>query len=256
VDRLENHVAVIPCLNEARTIASLVHSVRRHISNVVVVDDGSRDNTAKLAAAAGAAVVPHPRNFGKGAAVKTGLTAATRRGFDRALLMDGDGQHRPGDIPAFVQKAETTRAALVIGNRMQDARSIPWLRRQANRWMSWRISRRVGENLPDTQCGFRLVDLKIWVALPCHTRRFEIESEMLIAFLDAGCRVDFVPIQAVGRGAHSHINPLTDAWRWLKWWRSLPAGRRFSDSFASRCGLEKSIFKLHELNLRQNQSSE
>ena len=256
MDRLENHVAVIPCLNEAQTIASLVHSVRRHLPDVVVVDDGSRDNTAKLAADAGAMVVSHPRNFGKGAAVKTGLTTAMRKGFDRALLMDGDGQHQPGDIPAFVQKAEATRAALVIGNRMQDARSIPWLRRQANRWMSWQISRRVGENLPDTQCGFRLVDLRIWAALPCRTRHFEIESEMLITFLDAGCRVEFVPIQVIGRAAHSHINPLTDTWRWCKWWRSLPAGRRISDSFSSRRGLENSIFKLHELNLRHNQSSE
>ena len=256
MDRLENHVAVIPCLNEAPTIASLVHSVRRHIPNVVVVDDGSRDNTHKLAAEAGAWVVSHPQNFGKGAAVKTGLTTALRKGFDRALLMDGDGQHQAGDIPAFVQKAEATQAALVIGNRMHDARSIPWLRRRANRWMSWQISRRVGESLPDTQCGFRLVDLKIWAALPCHTRRFEIESEMLITFLDAGCRVAFVPIKVIGRAAHSHINPLTDTWRWCKWWRSLPAGRKISDSFSSRRGLEHNVFKLHEPHPRQIQSSE
>ncbi|MGD0410707.1 MAG: glycosyltransferase family 2 protein [Verrucomicrobiota bacterium] len=256
MDRLENHVAVIPCLNEAQTIAPLIHSVCRHIPNVVVVDDGSRDNTAKLAAKAGARVVSHPRNLGKGAAVKTGLTTAMRKGFDRALLMDGDGQHQAGDIPAFVQKAEATRAALVIGNRMQDAMSIPWLRRQANRWMSWQISRRVGENLPDTQCGFRLVDLKIWAALPCHTRHFEMESEMLIAFLDAGCRVDFVPIKVIGRAAHSHINPLTDTWRWCKWWRSLPAGERIPDSSSSRGCLENNIFKWHELRLRPIQSSE
>jgi glycosyltransferase involved in cell wall biosynthesis len=256
VDPLENYVAVIPCLNEAQTIASLVHSVRCHIPNVVVVDDGSRDHTAKLAADAGAMVLSHPRNFGKGTAVKTGLTTAMRKGFDRALLMDGDGQHRPGDIPAFVQKAEATRAALVIGNRMQDAMSIPWLRRQANRWMSWQISRRVGENLPDTQCGFRLVDLRIWAALPCHARHFEIESEMLTTFLDAGCRVEFVPITVIGRAAHSHINPLTDAWRWCQWWRGLPAGRKISDSSSCRRGLENSLFKLHEPHLRQIQSSE
>lgn len=256
MDQLENHVAVIPCFNEAQTIASLVHSIRRHLPNIVVVDDGSRDNTAKLAANAGAMVVSHPRNLGKGTAVKTGLTTAMRKGFDRALLMDGDGQHQPGDMAAFVQKAETTRAALVIGNRMQDARSIPWLRRQVNRWMSRQISRRVGTYLPDTQCGFRLVDLQIWAALPCHARRFEIESEMLIAFLDAGCRVDFVPIKVIGRAAHSHINPLTDSWRWCKWWRSLPASRRMLDSFSSRRSLESHIFKLHEPHSRQIQSSQ
>jgi len=240
VDQLGNHVAVIPCLNEGQIIASLVNSVRRHIPNVVVVDDGSRDNTAKQAADAGAVVVSHPGNLGKGAAVKTGLTTAMQKGFDWALLMDGDGQHQAGDIPAIVRKAETTTAALVIGNRMHDAMSMPWLRRQANRWMSWQISRRAGTYLPDTQCGFRLVNLKIWAALPCHARRFEIESEMLVAFLDAGYRVDFVPIQFVGRGARSHINPLTDTWRWCKWWR----------------GLESDIFKLHEPHPRQIQSIE
>jgi glycosyltransferase involved in cell wall biosynthesis len=233
VDRLEKYVGVIPCLNEGRTVASLVHSVRLHIPNVVVVDDGSRDNTAQLAAKAGAMVVSHPRNFGKGAAVKTGLTTAMQKGFDWAVLLDGDGQHRPDDIPVFLQKAETTSAALVIGNRMHDALSIPWLRRQANRWMSRQISRRVGRNLPDTQCGFRLVDLKIWAALPCRACRFEVESEMLLAFLDAGCRVDFVPIQVIGRAAHSHINPLTDFWRWHRWWFSLPADRRVLNPFAA-----------------------
>jgi len=240
-------------LNEAQTIASLVHSVRCHIPSVVVVDDGSRDNTPKLAAEAGALVVSHPRNFGKGAAVKTGLTAAIRQGFNRALLMAGDGQHCPADIPAFVQKAAATQAALVIGNRMHNVKSMPWLRRRANRWMSWRISRRVGKELPDTQCGFRLVDLRIWAALPCHTRHFEIESEMLLAFIDAGCRVDFVPIKVIGRAAHSHINPLADAWRWLQWWRSLPGRGSISASFSSR--LENNLFKLHEPHLRQIQSS-
>jgi glycosyltransferase involved in cell wall biosynthesis len=242
VDRFENFVAVVPCLNEAQTIATLVHAVRRHIANILVVDDGSSDNTAQLAAEAGADVVSHARNFGKGAAVKTGLSAAMRRGFNRALLMDGDGQHCPCDIPAFVQKADAAGAALVIGDRMHDAGSIPWLRRQANRWMSWRISRRAGRELPDTQCGFRLLDLKIWAALPCHTRHFEIESEMLTAFLDAGCRVDFVPIQVIGRAAHSHINPLTDTWRWCRWWFGLTAGRGISNSFSPRGGLERNMF--------------
>ena len=171
-------------------------------------------------------MVSHPGNFGKGAALKTGLTAAVERGFAWALLMDGDGQHLPDDIPAFIEMAEAAKSALVIGNRMHAALGMPWLRRQVNRWMSGQLSRRAGRYLPDTQCGFRLVNLKVWTALPCHTRRFEIESEMLITFLEAGCRVDFVPIKVIGRAARSHINPVTDTWRWCKWWYHLPAGSR------------------------------
>jgi glycosyltransferase involved in cell wall biosynthesis len=218
VDLLEKHVVVIPCLDEEQTIASLVHSVRRHIPNVVVVDDGSMDNTARLAAAAGATVISHPLNFGKGAAVKTGLTLAVRKGFARALLMDGDGQHQADDIPAFVERAETTRAALVVGNRMHDARAIPWLRRQVNRWMSWQISRRAGKQLPDSQCGFRLVNLTAWSALQLKTNRFEIESEMLLAFIHAGYRVEFVPIPVIPKGRRSHIRPVRDTVQWLRWY--------------------------------------
>jgi glycosyltransferase involved in cell wall biosynthesis len=134
--------------------------------------------------------------------------------------MDGDGQHRPEDIPAFLKCAEQTRADLVIGNRMPNAQAIPWLRRCVNRWMSARISRRAGRPLPDTQCGFRLVNLQVWEKLHIHTDHFEMESEMLLAFIKAGYRVEFVPIQVIGKSPHSHINPLKDSLRWLRWWCS------------------------------------
>lgn len=210
--------AVIPCLNEGATIAELVQAVLRQVPAVLVVDDGSSDDTAKRADAAGAVVIGHPRNLGKGAALRTGLRHARKRGFDWAFMLDGDGQHRPEDIPAFLHCAETTGAALVIGNRMHQAHAIPWLRRQVNRWLSRRISNRAGRPLPDTQCGFRLVNLQAWTQLPLETEHFEVESETLLAFLEGGHRVEFVPIQVIGRGAHSHIRPMTDSLRWFLWW--------------------------------------
>lgn len=216
---------VIPCQNEERTIGALVAAVRRRTATALVVDDGSRDATARLAAKAGATVISHPRNLGKGAALKTGLAAARAQGLARAVVMDGDGQHDPEDIPKFGEKCRKSGSALVIGNRMGAAAAIPWLRRQVNRWMSRRISLRAGRELPDTQCGFRLLDLDAWAGLSCRTRHFEVESEMLLAFLEAGYRVDFVPIRVIGRAAHSHINPITDTWRWWRWWRSLGTPR-------------------------------
>jgi glycosyltransferase involved in cell wall biosynthesis len=218
VHLMGKHVAVIPCLDEAQAITTLVRSVGRYIPQVMVVDDGSRDHTAKLAAAAGAIVVSHGRNLGKGAAVKSGLTRALEQGFSWALLLDGDGQHQPGDIPAFIQKAESTRADLVVGNRMSDAGSMPWLRRQVNRWMSRQLSRRAGISLPDSQCGFRLVNLHAWAALRVQTEHFEIESETLLAFIRAGHRIEFVPVQVVARGRRSHIRPVRDTVRWLRWY--------------------------------------
>jgi glycosyltransferase involved in cell wall biosynthesis len=210
--------AVIPCFNERATIAALVRAIRSHLPSVIVVDDGSTDQTADLARAAGAAVLSHPRNLGKGAAIRSGFLRAKEQGFEWAFTMDGDGQHSPGDLPAFLHCAQTTGAELVVGNRMQNARAIPWLRRRVNLWMSRQLSRRAGRKLPDTQCGFRLVHLPAWATLSLRTEHFEIESEMLMAFLAAGHPVEFVPIQVIGPARRSHIHPLNDTWRWWKWW--------------------------------------
>jgi glycosyltransferase involved in cell wall biosynthesis len=212
---------VIPCFNEGASIAALVRAVRQQLPLVIVVDDGSTDDTSALAAAAGATVLSHARNLGKGAALKIGLSAALARGFEWGLTMDGDGQHRPQDVPAFLCCAEQANVRLVIGNRMHNPQAIPWLRRQVNRWMSRRLSERAGQFLPDSQCGFRLVNLKVWAGVPLETDHFEIESEMLLAFVRAGYRVEFVPIQVVGRGRSSHIHPVADSLRWWKWWREL-----------------------------------
>ncbi len=219
-------VAVITCFNEASTIAPLVATVSRYLPAVMVVDDGSTDGSSSLASGAGAEVVVHRRNLGKGTALKTGLSWARKRGFAWALILDGDGQHAPEDLPAFWRCAEETGALLVVGNRMHNAEAIPWLRRQVNRWMSRQLSRHAGRRLPDTQCGFRLVHLETWATLPLNTERFEIESEMLMVFLAAGHPVEFVPIRVIGRGHRSHIRPVTDSLRWWKWWRQLkrPAG--------------------------------
>jgi glycosyltransferase involved in cell wall biosynthesis len=212
--------AVIPCLNEGAGIAALVSALRQHASLVLVVDDGSMDETALLAKGAGATVIRHERNRGKGAALRSGLSQLFEQGFEWAVTLDGDGQHTPEDLPALLRCAEQTGARLVIGNRMDNARAMPWLRRLVNRWMSRKLSRHAGRQLPDTQSGFRLIHLETWAALPLKTERFEVESETLMAFLAAGQRVEFVPIRGGRGGRRSHIHPVADSLRWLKWWRS------------------------------------
>jgi glycosyltransferase involved in cell wall biosynthesis len=217
---------IIPCFNEGPTIAALVGAALPQLPAVVVVDDGSTDTTSVAAQAAGAQVVRHARNCGKGAALRTGLPLAGKQGFEWAFTLDGDGQHSPEDIPAFRQCADQTGALLVVGNRMPNAQAMPWLRRQVNNWMSRQLSRRAGRDLPDTQCGFRLVHLKTWAGLALKTERFEVESEMLMAFLAARHAVAFVPIQVIGQRRHSRIRPLADALRWWRWWRG-PARASF-----------------------------
>jgi glycosyltransferase involved in cell wall biosynthesis len=216
-----NCAAVIPCLNESASITSLVTALRRQLPCVLVVDDGSTDETASLAESAGAVVVRHERNLGKGAALKTGLSRALQRGCEWAVTLDGDGQHAPEDLPALLRCAGPTGPRLVIGNRMDEAWKMPWLRRQVNRWLSRKLSRRAGRQLPDTQSGFRLIHLPTWAALPLNAERFEVESEMLMAFLAAELPVAFVPIQVINRKRRSHIHPVADSLRWWKWWRGL-----------------------------------
>jgi glycosyltransferase involved in cell wall biosynthesis len=213
--------AVIPCFNEAGRVAAVVRDVRAHVPLVIVADDGSTDDTAASASRAGAVVVRLAVNRGKGAALRAGMAEALRRGAEWAVTLDGDGQHSPGDLPAFFETVRATGARLVVGNRMGQAEQMPWLRRWANRWMSWQLSRVAGRPLPDTQCGYRLMHLPSWSALALHTERFEVESETLLAFVAANCRVEFVPIAVIGSQRKSRIRPVSDTIRWLRWWRQL-----------------------------------
>lgn len=209
--------AVAPCFNEAETIARVVSSVRAALPSVIVVDDGSTDGTALRARAARAEVLSLPRNCGKGAALRAGCHHAHSLGFTWALLLDGDGQHAASDIPRFLEKAERTRADLIIGKRDFADPQMPYVRRLANRAMSRAISRLCGCDLPDSQCGFRLVRISALRTLALRTEHFEIESEVLIGSVRAGLRIEFVPIQVADRRGASKIRPALDSCRWVRW---------------------------------------
>ncbi|HVY70180.1 MAG TPA: glycosyltransferase family 2 protein [Verrucomicrobiae bacterium] len=211
--------AVIPALDEAGVIGPLIGEIRRYLPSVLIVDDGSQDNTAALAEGSGAEVIRHPETKGKGASLKAGWRRAKERGFSWVLCLDGDGQHAPADIPAFFAAAERTGAPLVIGNRMTDAQKMPPVRRWTNRWLSRRLSRAAGLELPDSQCGFRLMRLDAWEPLLLEAEHYDIESDQLLAFARAGHRVEFVPIQVIYRTERSKIHPVRDTLRWFRWWR-------------------------------------
>jgi glycosyltransferase involved in cell wall biosynthesis len=221
MDWQANCLAVIPCLNEEKAIGDLVKAVRGHLPKVLVIDDGSSDATAKFAGDAGATLLKHEKNQGKGIALKNGFNWGLQQGYTWALSMDGDGQHASEDVPAFFSTATETSALLVVGNRMHNANGMPWLRRWVNRWMSRRLSKAAGQFLPDSQCGFRLINLEAWRKLPITTSRFEIESEVLLQFIRAGLPVRFVPIQVIYKGETSKIHPLQDTLRWFRWWNGV-----------------------------------
>ena len=209
---------VIPCLNENLTIGPLVQNAIHHVNTIYVVDDGSTDGTGQTAIRAGGEVLRHDTTRGKGAALRTGWDHARRAGFSWALTMDGDGQHATDDIPAFFDCAERTAAALVVGNRMNTAAGMPWLRRFVNRWMSRRLSRVTHQELPDSQCGFRLIDLNALANVSIGTTHFEIESEVLLGFVRHSYRVQFIPVRVIYKTEQSKIQPFRDTLRWFRWW--------------------------------------
>jgi len=211
-------MAVIPCLDEEASVGPLVAAVRRYLPTVLVVDDGSRDNTGSIAERAGAEVLRHETAQGKGAALQAGWRRADEVGFKWALTLDGDGQHSVEDIPAFFKCAERTSAVLVVGNRMGEAERMPPLRRFVNRWMSRRLSKAAGRLLPDSQCGFRLMNLGALAKLTISSRHFEIESEVLMSFIATGQSVEFVPIRVIYHDERTKIRPLRDTLRWFWWW--------------------------------------
>jgi glycosyltransferase involved in cell wall biosynthesis len=208
---------VVPCFNEAATIGNVVADVKPFLPNVIVVDDGSTDLTARVAKNSGAEILSLKTNSGKGAALRAGWKLAAEKKFDWVLMLDGDGQHSATDISIFFEQAENSSAKLIVGNRMRNAAVIPLLRRFVNRWMSQRLSKLTGMKLPDSQCGFWLAHLPTLLNLPLAANHFEIESEMLVAFAAARQKIEFVPVEAIYKSRASKIHPLTDTIRWLRW---------------------------------------
>ena len=138
------YCVVLPAYNEAEHIAAVIEKIREYAVDVVVIDDGSSDNTAEVSRAAGAEVIVHPKNAGKGAALETGFEHVMKHASYEALItMDADGQHDPADIPRFIDVFERTNISVLVGNRMADTRTMPRIRRVTNRFMSWLLGRQM-----------------------------------------------------------------------------------------------------------------
>ena len=209
--------AVIPAYNEEKHIGDVVRRTRQRLDDVLVVDDGSQDRTVDRAREAGAEVIVHPQNRGKGETIKTGLRHWVERQIDFIIILDADGQHRPEEIDRFVTAALSAgEPKLVLGNRMKDVSSMPRLRQIVNRWMSQRISALCGQEIPDTQCGFRMLHRQLIPDLLGGAARFDYETEMLIVASRKSLRIDSVPISTVYSDEVSSIHPIRDTLRFFK----------------------------------------
>jgi glycosyltransferase involved in cell wall biosynthesis len=240
---------VIPAFNEEKHIGDVVRRTRARLDCVLVVDDGSHDSTAAEARTAGAEVIVHPQNYGKGEAIRTGLrywldpvdpagsrqdrSVSGRRGDlrrgetasvmspggeqpDWILILDADAQHRPEEIDRFVSAIPGSDAKIFVGNRMNDLTRMPLVRRVVNRYMSRKISRLCGQTIPDTQCGFRMLHRQLIPDFLDGANRFDYETEMLIKASRKGVRIDSIPITTVYCDEVSSIHPVRDTMRFFK----------------------------------------
>ena len=209
--------AVIPAYNEEKHIGEVVRRARQQLRDVLVIDDGSVDKTADNAREAGAEVVVHEQNRGKGETIKTGLRHVLERDVDLVIILDADGQHRPEEIERFTAAAlSAEQPKLILGTRMNDLSSMPRVRRFVNRWMSNRISAVCGQDIPDTQCGFRMIHRELMPELLGGAARFDYETEMLIIASRKGFKIASVPVSTVYSDEVSSIHPVRDTIRFFK----------------------------------------
>ena len=205
--------AVIPAFNESRSIRAVVEGVCAAVAHVIVVDDGSTDDTAAQARAAGADVLVHETNRGKGHAVRTGLARALDGAFTHVLLLDADMQHLPEEAGALLAEADASGAEIVLGERRFDPSRMPASRYHANRIGSRVLSWFVGVPVQDTQCGFRVFRVDALRPLKLSASGYEIETEMLVKVRRRGGRVASVPITAVYGNQRSKLRPVPDTTR-------------------------------------------
>lgn len=196
----ENEVcAVIPTYQNAKTLLKVVADVHRVVDTVFVVDDGSNDGTAALLDKATGSerpekVLTHPKNCGKGAALKTGLTYARQQGFRYAVTVDADGQHRADDIPALLKAVEEEPDALAIGSRGLQHENMPAKSTFANRFSNFWFALQTLQRLPDTQSGLRVYPLRRLHGLRWMSARYEAELTLLVFSAWAGVKLLPVPV--------------------------------------------------------------
>jgi glycosyltransferase involved in cell wall biosynthesis len=207
---------LIPAFDCERTIAEVVRGVREHGLDVTVVDDGSRDDTAAAARAAGAAVLALGANRGKGHALCEGFRAALADpGVSGVLTLDADGQHSPHDIPALLGAA--AGADLVIGQRRRRLDPMPFASFIGNCVSTFWVSLFARTLVPDAQCGFRLYRRRLLVAVPLAGGRFETETEILLRAVRLGMGVSWVPVETIYReGRRTHFRNFHDTLRVIR----------------------------------------
>ncbi|MFA5271216.1 MAG: glycosyltransferase family 2 protein [Candidatus Omnitrophota bacterium] len=213
---------VIPAYNEAQLLEKVLLEVKKNPVKILVIDDGSSDATYLVAGKVADIVIKNEENRGKGMSLRKAIDyLLEKENFDYIVTMDADGQHLASDIENFLKEAES-KENFVVGNRMDNPLHMPKVRVLTNKFMSWFISRVAKQKIPDTQCGFRLISRNVLKTVQFKTKKFEVESEILIKAARAGFVIKSIPIQSIySKNQKSRIHPFVDTIRFIRFILSL-----------------------------------
>jgi len=207
---------VIPAYRAAQTLSLLLPRVMDFVppNDIIVIDDGSGDDTAKRCRDLGVTVIGHARNCGKGQALRTGFAAAQARGYRAVITLDADGQHRPEHIPDFVKRFKITGRQIIIGSRKSRFSDLPFDRYLSNRLTTVVVSLLAGQRIEDSQSGYRLISASALRLVDTRSERYQMESEFLIKAGRLGLFIGHLPIDNQP-SATSHINRFMDTLKFL-----------------------------------------
>jgi len=223
-------LALIPCYNEEATIGSIVIKVKRHVNKVLVIDDGSQDETTKIAKAAGADVITHKQNYGKSVAIKTGFKYAQENEYDFVVTIDGDGQHNANEIPVVLGDLMNNGHDITLGFRSGNTTEMPGWRKVGKRVLDYATSFGNGGHITDSQCGFRAFNKKAVNGLVENLNgdAFSVESEQLIKAHELGLETTEVDVSCKYKDLEntSTKDPTSHGFSVLKYIIGLVAVRR------------------------------
>ncbi len=201
-----NGCIIVPAFNEEAHLANVIGKAIAHLP-VIVIDDGSSDNTAKVAKAAGAEVFQQNPNQGKGAALQRGFSESIKAQYEFLITLDADGQHNPDEIPKFLEVYQRNQGDLIIGYR--EFSKMPLIRRLSNTTGGWVFSWAMRQPIRDNQSGYRLISRDLFgLLLRSPESGFEYEVDMIVKCIEHGLKLDWVPIETIYAGETSHIRPL------------------------------------------------
>jgi len=213
---VNRYCIIIPTYNNCRTVADVARRALEVCPDVIVVNDGSTDNTAEMLYGMDVKIITHDRNYGKGQALKTGLRFAGRSGFTHAVTIDADGQHFPEDIPVLISESDNYPNDIIVGCRNLTSQNMPRQNTFANRFSNFWFRLQTAQKLDDTQSGFRIYPLNSVHGLRFVTSRYEAELELMVYAAWHGVRVRGVPVRVLYQPEGervSHFRPFWDFFR-------------------------------------------